>query len=302
MLSICSSKPIKLLVTQTTATMVQTGNPITCLSNSKFRWVIDSGATDHMTGNSGILSSFQTSSPSHVTLANGSAASVVGSGSVDITSDISLTNVLCLPKFPFNLLSVSKITRAYNCGVFFFPGYCVFQDLLTKKIFGRGYESDGLYVLDEQISRPIATAATITPHQLHCRLGHPSLKSLQKLCPSLRSLPQLECESCQFAKQHRPSYVSRVNKRVASPFEVVHSDIWGPCPVVSKSGFRYFVTFVDDYSRVTWLYFMKNHLDLFEIFCAFHVEILNQFHTSIRNLRSDNAKEYFSTQFSSYLS
>ena len=46
------------LLTQSTATMVQTGNPITCLSNSKFRWVIDSRAIDHMTSHSGILSYF----------------------------------------------------------------------------------------------------------------------------------------------------------------------------------------------------------------------------------------------------
>ena len=78
--------------------------------------------------------------------------------------------------------------------------------------------------------------------------------------------------------------------------------MWSPCPIVSKSGFCYLVTFVDDYSIVTWLYFIKNHSNLFEIFCAFHAKILNQFHTSIHNLQSDNAKEYFSTLFSSYLS
>ena len=56
----------------------------------------------------------------------------------------------------------------------------------------------------------------------------------------------------------------RINKRAFAPFELVHYDVWGPCPVMSHTGFKYFITFVDDFSRVTWLYLMKSH---FELFC-----------------------------------
>ena len=58
--------------------------------------------------------------------------------------------------------------------------------------------------------------------------------------------------------------------------------------------FRYFVTFIDDYSQCTWLFLMKTQAKLFSIFQNFHVEIRTQFYTSICILRSDNAKEYFS--------
>ena len=68
------------------------------------------------------------------------------------------------------------------------------------------------------------------------------------LCPQFSSLLFLDCESCQFAKHHHLSYSSRVNKRASAPFELVHSDVWGSCPVVSPTEFQYFVTFVDDYS------------------------------------------------------
>ena len=70
----------------------------------------------------------------------------------------------------------------------------------------------------------------------------------------------------------------RVNNRASAPFELVYSDVWGPCPVVSPTGFRYFVTFVDDYSQTTWLYFMKNRSELFSHFRAFYAEIHTQFH------------------------
>ena len=58
----------------------------------------------------------------------------------------------------------------------------------------------------------------------------------------------------------------RVNKRVSVPFELSHYDVWGPCPVLSLIEFKYFITFVDDFSRVTWLYLMKSHYELLLFF------------------------------------
>ena len=75
----------------------------------------------------------------------------------------------------------------------------------------------------------------------------------------------------------------------------------GPCPVLSPTRFHYFVTFVDDYSRTTWLYLMKKCLKLFSHFHAFYAKIKTRFHTSVQNLRSDNAKEYLSEQFQSFM-
>ena len=208
------------------------------------------------------------------------------------TPSIPLTSVLSLPNFSFNLMSVSKLTRALKCYISFFPDFCLFQDLMTKQIIGRGCESGGLYILDSTIPRPIACSRVTTPFETHCRLDHLSLPLLKKLCLQFSSLLSLDCESCQFAKHHRLSYSPKVNKRVSSPFELVHSDVWGPGSVVSLTRFRYFVTFVDDYSRTTWLYLMKNRSELFSHFRAFCVEIHTQFHVYVQNLRSDNAKEF----------
>ena len=70
---------------------------------------------------------------------------------------------------------------------------------------------------------------------------------------------------------------------------------------MSPTRFRYFVTFVDDYSQTTWLYLMKNLSELFSHFCAFYAEIHTQFHVSVQSLRSDNAQEYVSEQFKSFI-
>ena len=172
---------------------------------------------------------------------------------------------------------------------------------MTKQIIGRGRESGGLYILDPTVPIPIACSRVTTPFETHCRLGHLSLPLLRKLCLQFSSLLSLDCESCQFAKHHRLSYNHRVNKRASAPFELVHSDVWGPCPIVSPTGFQYFVTFVDDYSRTTWLYLMKSRSELFSHFRAFCAEIHTQFHVYVQNLRSDNAKEYVSEQFQSFM-
>ena len=107
--------------------------------------------------------------------------------------------------------------------------------------------------------------------------------------------------SCQFAKHHCLHSSPRVNKRASAPFELVHSDMWVTYPVVSLTRFQYFVTFVDDYSQTTRLYLMKNRSKLFSHFHAFCVEIHTQFHVSVQRLRSDNAKEYVSEQFQSFM-
>ena len=70
---------------------------------------------------------------------------------------------------------------------------------------------------------------------------------------------------------------------------------------MSPSGFRYFITFIDDYSRTTWLYLMKNSSELFSHFRAFRAKIHTQFYVYVKNLRSDNAKEYISEQFQSFM-
>ena len=137
-----------------------------------------------MTGNSSLFTTFQTHpSTSTVTLADGSTSCILGSGTIYFTLLITLTLVLSLPQFYFNLIYVSKLTRTLNCSISFFPDYCLIQDLLTKQIIGRGHESGGLYILETKVQKSVACSGVVTPFELHYRLGHPSLSLLKKLYP-----------------------------------------------------------------------------------------------------------------------
>ena len=128
------------------------------------------------------------------------------------TPSLPLSFVLSLPNFSFNLMFVNKLTRALKCYISLFPVFCPFQDLMTKQIIGKGRESGGLYILDHVVVRPDTCSGVTTPFETHCRLSHPSLPLLKKLCPQFSCLSSLDCEFCQFAMHHRLPYSPRVNK------------------------------------------------------------------------------------------
>ena len=93
------------------------------------------------------------------------------------------------------------------------------------------------------------------------------------MVPRFSSLSSIECESCQLGKHTRVSFPKRLEQRTKSHFELVYTDIWGPSWIESTLGFWYFVTSIDDYYRCTWIFLMKNQVELFSIFQKFHAEV-----------------------------
>jgi transposase InsO family protein len=85
------------------------------------------------------------------------------------------------------------------------------------------------------------------------------------------------------------------------PFALVHSDIWGPSRTTGLCGARYFVTFIDNFSRLTWVYVLRDRSQLFTVFQSFYAEVTNQFNARLLVLRSDNAQEYTSKPFTQFL-
>ena len=105
-----------------------------------------------------------------------------------------------------------------------------------------------------------------------------------------------------FGKHTRVSFPKRLESRTEYSFELIHTNVWGPSQTASTLGFQHFVTFIDDFSHCIWLFLMKSRTELFSVFQKFFAEIRNQFHTSIRILRSDNALGYLSAHFFDFLS
>ena len=102
----------------------------TCLVFSSRNWIVDSGATDHMTGNPHIFSNYQSQKVySPIIIADGSTYNVEGIETVKPTPSTTLSSVLNLPSLAFNLISVSKLTNDLKCCISFFPDQCFFRIL-----------------------------------------------------------------------------------------------------------------------------------------------------------------------------
>jgi transposase InsO family protein len=179
-------------------------------------------------------------------------------------------------------------------------------------MIGSGSLKDGLYHLDSQpdtqgrLTQAYHTVRTDDPVAKiwlwHQRLGHPSFLILQRLFPSLflhNNVSKFQCEICELSKHHRVSFYPSINKSDAL-FVLVHTDVWGPSRVVSLSGYRWFVSFIDDFSRTSWVYLLKDTSDVFSVFQMFHKMVQNQFNTSIKIVCSDNGGEYMSGNLGMY--
>ena len=105
-----------------------------------------------------------------------------------------LHSILYASECPFNLISISKITRTLNCSITFSDKFVTLQDRSTGKAIGIGRESQGLYHLTAP-SIPAVCISTDAPLLIHSRLGHLSLSKFQKMVPSFSSLSLLACES-----------------------------------------------------------------------------------------------------------
>ncbi|KAI5318217.1 hypothetical protein L3X38_037925 [Prunus dulcis] len=227
------------------------------------------GATDHMTNQYSKLYNFESyTTPSLVSIANGRGVPVLGRGKVKLISDSVESTALYVPSFPFQLLSVGRITNSLNCRAIFSPHNVGFQDLATKKLIGEGHYLNGLYYFSKNLNVPKGfQVSSNLEHQLwHQRLAHPSEFVLSTLFPSL-------CKSS-----------------------------LGPAPLESFDGYRYYVTFIDDFSRVTWLYLLKFKSEVMDAFKNFHNLVMNHFSSQIHTLRSDNGTEYTSKNMTNYLS
>ena len=99
-----------------------------------------------------------------------------------------------------------------------------------------------------------------------------------------------DCDSCRMGNSKTLPFLMHVSL-ASKCFYVVHSDVWGIAPVVSHSHFKYFVTFIDDYSCFTWICFLRSKSKVFSIFQVFLAYVENQFSTSIKTLRFDSDRE-----------
>lgn len=140
----------------------------------------------------------------------------------------------------------------------------------------------------------------------HRRLGHPNTPILSHIFNSGllgnkdSSSTSLECTYCKLCKSKTLPFPLHAS-RASHCFDLIHSDVWGPSLVGSHEKFRYYVTFIDDHSRFTLVYFLRFKFEVSLTFTEFSVYVDNQFSASIKTLRTDSVGEYLSTELQAFL-
>jgi len=273
-------------------------------------WIIDSGATDHITCSFDNFQNFSKIKPIHINLPNGSVVIAHLSGTVQLSSQLIIRDVLYVPNFKFNLLSISKLLTCADYILNFSNFQCEIQEKKSLKTIGLAKLKHGLYHLEtytKSIHTPpkttfinnFSTPPVTNSNLWHFRLGHLSgnrLNTLHKSFPFISKYVDENCDICHLAKQKKLSYSPSAN-RALKPFDLIHMDLWGPFSQSSVHGHKYFLTIVDDFSRYTWIVLLKTKGDV-----CIHVQnfvslIENQFHLSIKCIRSDNSPEFLQKHF-----
>ena len=300
----------------------------TLFSDSKTennQWIIDSGASHHLTSDSTLFAALQPLQEDiGVVVGNGNTIKAIGSGRVFLEFHFGLEiwiEVLYVPGIERSLLSVSQLSNNSNLSLTFRNGYCY------SGSYAIGMLKDGLYELMAtpvrmqrtslhyrptlETSNPTTNLASAFPTTCpslmiwHLRLGHLGLDALKKLLPAVSYANDentetaiTTCVTCIRSKQQR-AYNRQPVEKTTNPFHLVHSDLCGPL-TQSHSGYRYFILYIDDFSRTAWVYFLRSKKaeEVVSVFQEFQAMIDTQYPDyTIRKFRCDNGRGEYDNSF-----
>lgn len=277
-------------------------------------WILDSGASAHMTNKRHYFYDLQECVDKNrtVKLGNKQDIQVCGRGSILIKRKINgqweesiLEDVIYVPGLRRNLFSEGVATR---------KGYVIVKNnksaliMKNNKVVMSAYlKENNLYELD--IKTVIQESCNIVQSDIkvwHERLGHLNLKELQNmnkagaLPVTLTGNDKFICEACQYGKQARLPFRSSERGKYQAG-DVVYSDVCGPIEKPSISGKRYFVLFKDGATSYRHVYFLKHKSEVLECFIKYNAIVKNQFNHDVHILHTDNGREYVNHEFKNFL-
>lgn len=180
-----------------------------------------------------------------------------------------------------NLLSISQFIDDNKCSFIFNADGFVVKNK-QNQILAKGRRQRKLYVLEEAYNAALsAIRENLEDHSLwHKRLGHAistilyALKKNRNInFPSWTKQPNL-CVSCQLGKNCKQTFKLSNNKS-KFPLECIHCDLWGSSPIASTQNYHFYALFVDDFTRFSWLFPLKNKSNFFECFLRFQRQVNN---------------------------
>ncbi|KAJ4813156.1 polyprotein [Rhynchospora pubera] len=245
----------------------------------------------------------------HVSFGDASKVKVEGQGKVLIQlkngSETFITNVYYVPDMKSNILSLGQLLEL---------GYTVvmkdktlyLRDKNDRLIAQVEMTKNRMFKLNlMNVQAKCLKACVVDKSWLwHLRFGHLNFGGLKELSKKsmVKGLPHIEncdkfCEGCVLGKHPKSSFPKEASYRAKKPLELIHTDICGPITPNSLGKHRYFITFVEDFSRRTWVYFLKEKSEAFAVFKKFKVLVEKLNGNYIKAVRSDRGGEYISKEF-----
>lgn len=278
------------------------------------QFIIDSGCTSHICNNRKLFTEFR---PHHesIKLADGSVIKCEFIGDIEIQGEkyiLELKNVLYVPSFNASFISVNR-SIAEGCKfVFHSEGVDI---LKGDQHIANGFLKNELFLLrttdtprTNNVNNINSAGQKLSLMDWHRKLGHVNTESISKMCKSelvdglnVSSFKKLDCEVCARCKITEESYPKSTDNRSGELIYRIHSDVC-EMPVHSFSGAKYFVTFIDDYSRYVKVFCLKSKSEVIVAWRQYKNLVERQTGLKIKVLRSDNGGEYMGGEFGKELS
>lgn len=278
---------------------------------SKEDWYVDSGATANMSPFAENLTVTKQTSINEIKCANDARLKVkqMGSGTFKALDgeQITVNDILHIPDISANLLSVYRMVCHGNKVIFDYDGCKIYNK--SDKLIASCKPENGVYKLkliahEQQclLTKQEESSAMLW----HRRFGHLNFQTMMKLRNSVNGISinddDSEIKQCKIfpmAKQHREPFKTS-ETRSTKILELVHSDLCGPMENKSIGGAKYLLTFTDDFSRKTFVYFLKEKSQVLNKMVEFKNMMENQTDCRIKTFRTDNGTEYVTNDFKSF--
>ncbi|KAJ9553261.1 hypothetical protein OSB04_017306 [Centaurea solstitialis] len=288
---------------------------IDCLITSYESWVIDTGSGNHICNHLQGFTRRKTLRKDRSNLRVGEGtpliAEAVGSYNLSLPSGLvlELDNCYYIPNMIKNVLSFDLLV---DQGFYYKYSYKMISVFKDNIFYFKATPVDGLYTVNlkdnnSEIYHINKRSKDIEDQTYlwHCRLGHINKKRVELLLKggflgNFDYKPFDNCESCLSGKMTKQPFNSE-NERATDLLEIIHTDVCGPFSHVARGGYRYFITFTDDFSRYGYVYLMRHKSETFEKFKEYQNEVQDLLDKRIKFLRSDRGGEYLSDEFDNHL-